>query len=132
MHVEKFLPLTALHAQPEHIERHQWVAFAGSIVLHGLLLLMLPWLLFRPALPPPPMEIEVQLESQPVAAQVQRYSAKARRQPSSTRLVQARPPRIKRKVEPPVALQEMQVELKEVKKRRSSRRATRSNWRRRK
>jgi TonB family protein len=117
MRSDHALPLTSSPVQPEHIERHQWVAFLGSMVLHGLLLLSLPWLLTRPQLPPPPMEIEVQLESQPLAAQVQRQYSKAQKQPASTRIVEARPPKFKRKVEPPVALQEMQIELKEVKKR---------------
>jgi TonB family protein len=116
MHSEQALPLTSSPVQPERIERYQWVSFLGSVVLHGLLLLSLPWLLMRPELPPP-MEIEVQLESQPVAAEVQRQYSRVPRQPVLSRVVQARPPQVQQKVEPPVATQEMQVDLREVKKR---------------
>jgi TonB family protein len=117
MRSDNALPLTSSPVQPQHIERYQWGSFTGSLVMHGLLLLALPWLLERPELPPPPMEIEVQLEPQPVAAQVQHQYSRAQKQIASTRIVEARPPQVRHKVEPPEALQEMQVELKEVRKR---------------
>jgi TonB family protein len=119
MHSDKFLPLTSSPFQREPIERYQWVSFLGSLLLHGLLLLALSWFLVRPVPPTAPMEIEVQIESQPpLAAQVQRHNSREHRSRHSTRLAQARPHRVIREVTRVVPLQEMQVALKDVKRRR--------------
>ena len=121
MHGDKFLPLTSGLASTQLVERHQWVAFLGSVGLHLILLLSLPWLLYREPLPPP-LEIEVQLEQEaPLPAQVQRqasHASHATHQRASRTLTASRPPAVRRTpVNPPVALQEMQAELKAVRKR---------------
>jgi TonB family protein len=116
MHGDRFLPLTSGAAPTQRVERHQWVAFLGSMGLHLALLLSLPWLLQREPLPKP-LEIEVQFEPEPpVPALIQRHASHTRRQ-HATRSVQASRPVQRTAATPPVPLQEMQVELKEVKKR---------------
>lgn len=118
MHGDRFLPLTSGPTPAQLVERHQWVAFLGSVGLHVLVLLSLPWLMEREPLPPP-LEIEVRLEQEaPLPAQIQRQASHTRHSRVSRSLTASRPPALRRPpVTPPIALQDMQVELKEVRKR---------------
>ncbi|HYP67676.1 MAG TPA: energy transducer TonB [Thiobacillaceae bacterium] len=118
MHGDRFLPLTSGVVRPQLVERHQWLAFFASVGLHLLVLLSLPWLMQTEPLPQP-MEIEVQLEREPpLMAQIQRPASHARRR-NATRSVQASRSLVAKR-QPATrlaALKEMQVELKEVRKR---------------
>ena len=118
MHGDKSLPLPFGPLRAQLVERHQWGAFLGSVGLHVLVLLSLPWLMQREPLPQP-MEIEVQLEHEsPLLAQVQRHASHARRHHAPRNVKTSRAPIARRQpVTSPLALREMQVEIRGVRKR---------------